>query len=102
MIDTEKAHYKIGWMCGILGVPRSSFYAWRHRTETPTVARRCEMTVQVRRVFDKGRGTQGCRWVTAELNRNGHPCSVALVTDLRRELGLKACQPWAHHPMPLF
>src|SRR5690349_7680974 len=27
-IDAEKANYKIAWMCRLLEVPRSSFYAW--------------------------------------------------------------------------
>ena len=52
LIEAEKATYPIGWMCAQLGVPRSSFYAWRNRTETPTQARRRELAVEVRRVFD--------------------------------------------------
>ena len=35
----------------------------------------------------------GCRRVAAQLNREGHACSVGLVADLMRELGLTACQP---------
>ena len=96
MIDAEKASYKIAWMCQVLSVPRSSFYAWRNRAETPTAARRRELAVQVRRVFDKGRGAYGCRRVAAQLNRDGHACSVGLVADLMRELRLKACQPRAY------
>ena len=76
MIDAEKANYPIAWMCRLLGVPRSSFYAWRNRAETATAARRRELAVQVRRVFEAGRGAYGCRRVTAQLNRDGHPCSV--------------------------
>ena len=50
----------------------------------------------MRRVFDAARGTYGCRRVAAALNREGIACSVGLVADLMRELGLRACQPRAY------
>jgi putative transposase len=96
VIDAEKANYKIAWMCRLLRVPRSSFYAWRGKAETATAARRRELAVHVRRVFDAGRGAYGCRRVCAQLNREGMDCSVGLVADLMRELGLRACQPRAY------
>jgi putative transposase len=96
VIDAEKANYKIAWMCRLLGVPRSSFYAWRNKAESATAARRRELAAQVRRVFGAGRGAYGCRRVAAQLNRDGHRCSVGLVADLMRELGLRACQPRAY------
>jgi transposase InsO family protein len=83
-------------MCSMLDVARSSFYAWRNRTETPTQARRRELAVEIKRVFDASRQTSGCRRVAAQLNREGHECSVGLVADLMRELGLKAVQPRAY------
>ena len=96
MIDAEKATYKIAWMCRMLKVPRSSFYAWRVRVETPTAARRRLLAVQVRRVFDESRQTSGCRRIAAALNREGHECSVGLVADLMRCLRLVAVQPRAY------
>lgn len=75
-------------MCRPLGVPRSSFYAWRHQAGITTAARRREPTA--RSAFETGRGACGCRRVAAQLNRDGHPCSVGLVADLMRELGLRA------------
>jgi putative transposase len=98
VIEAEKAIYPIAWMCRLLGVPRSSFYAWRAQvaTETATAARRRQLGEHVRRVFTAGRGAYGCRRVAAQLNREGHACSVGLVADLMRELGLKACQPRAY------
>jgi putative transposase len=96
VIEAEKASYKIAWMCRLLRVPRSSFYAWHSRAETATAARRRELAAHVRRVFEAGRGAYGCRRVAAQLNREGHPCSVGLVADLMRELGLRACQPRAY------
>ena len=80
-------------MCDQLAVARSSFYAWRTRVETRTAARRRVLAEHVRRVFDESRQTSGCRRVAAQLNRDGHECSVGLVADLMRELGLKAVQP---------
>ena len=98
MIEAEKATYPIAWMCRLLRVPRSSFYAWRVQvaTETATTARRRQLGEHVARVFAAGRGAYGCRRVAAQLNREGHPCSVGLVADLMRELGLRACQPRAY------
>jgi putative transposase len=96
VIDAEKANYPVAWMCRLLGVPRSSFYAWRNKAETATAARRRELAAHVRRVFDAGRGAYGCRRVTAQLNREGIECSVGLVADLMREAGLRACQPRAY------
>src|SRR5262245_50132579 len=85
-------------MCRLLRVPRSSFYAWRAQVagETATAARRRQLGEQVARVFAAGRGAYGCRRVAAQLNREGHPCSVGLVADLMRERGLRACQPRAY------
>ena len=65
MIDAEKATYPISWMCKLLKVPRSSFYAWRHRAETATAARRRELAVLVQAAFQAGRGAYGCRRVAA-------------------------------------
>ena len=83
-------------MCGLLQVARSSFYAWRNRTETPTAARRRVLAGEIQRVFTDSRRTFGCRRVAAQLNQEGHECSVGLVADLMRELGLQAVQPRAY------
>lgn len=83
-------------MCGLLGVARSSYYAWRNRSETPTQARRRELAERIVKIFDDSRQTSGCRRVAAQLNRDGHECSVGLVADLMRELGLRAVQPRAY------
>lgn len=83
-------------MCGLLHVARSSFYEWRNRVESPTAARRRALAELVRQAFEASRQTSGCRRVAAQLNRDGHECSVGLVADLMRELGLKAVQPRAY------
>ena len=96
MIEVEKANYPVAWMCRLLNVPRSSFYAWRGRVETTAGARRRVLAVHVTRVFEASRQTSGCRRVTAALNREGIECSVGLVADVMRSLQLAAVQPRAY------
>jgi putative transposase len=47
VIDAEKANYPIAFMCRLLKVPQSSFYAWANRVETPTRGRRRMLAVEV-------------------------------------------------------
>lgn len=96
MIDAEKANYPIAFMCRLLRVPRSSFYAWATRVESATAARRRELGTAISVEFEASRQTSGCRRITAALNARGVECSVGLVADLMRELGLAAVQPRAY------
>jgi putative transposase len=83
-------------MCRLMNVPRSTYYAWINRAETPTQARRRALAAEVATEFEKSRQTSGCRRIAAALNRRGIACSVGLVADLMRELGLAAVQPRAY------
>ena len=79
---------------------------WRHKPRsqlnrqqsplTATQARREALKSEIVRVFAQQRGTAGCRRIAAELNDNEFPCSVGLVADLMRELGLAAIQKRAY------
>jgi putative transposase len=46
--------------------------------------------------FDRSRQKSGCRRIAAALNRRSIACSVGLIADLMRELGLAAVQPRAY------
>ena len=96
MINAEKVNYDITFMCRLLKVARSSFYAWINRAETPSRARRQALGTEITVEFEASRQTSGCRRITAALNRRGIACSVGLVADLMRELGLAAVQPRAY------
>lgn len=81
-------------MCEQLNVPRSSFYAWRARAGrlSATAARRESLKTKIATEFTNQRRVAGCRRIAAILNEEGTPCSVGLVADLMREMGLAAIQ----------
>ncbi len=85
-------------MCRLLGVPRSSFYAWLDQADavTATAARRAQYTKLVKAAFKAQRRRAGCRTIAALLNAAGHPCSVGFVAAIMRENGLVAVQPRAY------
>ncbi len=96
LIEAEKAIYKIVWMCALLGVARSSFYAWRTRVETPTAARRRQLAELITKAFAASRQVHGCRRIARDLNDAGHEVSVGTVAWIMRDLGLQAVQPRAY------
>jgi putative transposase len=96
LIEAEKATYDITFMCALLGVARSTYYAWTTRGQSATAARRRMLAAQIAAEFTASRATSGCRRIAAALNHKGIACSVGLVADLMRELGLAAVQPRAY------
>jgi hypothetical protein len=58
-------------MCRLLGVARSTYYAWTNRAETATQARRRALAVEVATEFDDSRQTSGCRRIAAAPARWG-------------------------------
>jgi putative transposase len=95
-MHAEKDTFDITFMCRLLGVARSSYYAWTNRAETPTQARRRVLAAEVAAEFDRSRQPSGCRRIAAALNRRGIACSVGPVADLMRERGLAAVRPRAY------
>lgn len=91
--------YPIIKMCTWLEVSRSGFYDWRDRPESATAARRAELTVLIKVIFDQSDETYGHRRVHAEVWRRGEQAGPELVRAIMRTEGLVACQPrpWRHN-----
>jgi putative transposase len=103
VIDAEKANYPIAFMCRLLTVPRSSFYAWTNRVETPTQARRRALAAAITAEFELSRQTSGCRRITAALNRAGIAQSLARKPLCRTESPCLAWSwgGWGSNPRPM-
>lgn len=61
LVEAEKAHYSIEWMCQILGVSRRGYYQWHNRPEMPT-QRQIEdriLAQQIAEIFVQSRCSYG-------------------------------------------
>lgn len=76
-----------------LGVSKSGFYEWDGRLPSDTQARREELKVKIKALFEEFDGTYGYRRIHAELVRAGEQVGDELVRKLMRELNLVAVQP---------
>jgi transposase InsO family protein len=96
LIESEKANYPVVWMCRMLKVARSSYYAWTTAVMSAAGARRHELAGEIVKVFHDFKEVYGCRRIARELNKNGVACSIGLVASIMREEGLRAVQPRAY------
>ena len=98
-IDAEKANYPVASMCRWAGVSRSGYYDWANRPVSATSARRAELGLLVRAVFEDSDGTYGYRRVHPVLAASGHVAGLELVRQIMRELDLVPCQPRPFRPV---
>ncbi|WP_033257441.1 IS3 family transposase [Kitasatospora phosalacinea] len=89
-IAAEKATYPVALLCRILGVPRSSFYAWADGEEARRRRRRADdaLAHEITVVHLASRGAYGVPRVHAELRRLGHEVNRKRIERLMREHGI--------------
>nr|WSX75742.1 IS3 family transposase [Streptomyces sp. NBC_00899] len=89
-IAAEKASYPVTLLCRVLGVPRSSFYAWAGGEQARRARLRADdaLAHEITVVHLASRGAYGVPRVHAELRRLGHGVNRKRVERLMRERGI--------------
>lgn len=89
-IAAEKATYPVTLLCRILGVPRSSFYAWADGQQARRERARADdaLVHEITVVHLASKGAYGVPRVHAELRRRGHAVNHKRVERLMRERGI--------------
>jgi putative transposase len=82
--------YPLGVACGVLGVSRSGYHAWRGRPESTRAKRRQELAAKVRAVHLENRGVYGSPRVHRALVAAGERVSENTVAKVMRQQRIRA------------
>jgi putative transposase len=91
-------HYHLRDLCRVLGVPRSSYYAWRNRIPGPRQEQNEILRKNLSEIFVANRRVYGSPRLAVCLRAKGIPCSRNRVARHMRALQLKARQKRAFQP----
>ena len=86
-IRAKKASFPVRWMCRLLDVSRSGYYAWLQGKDSHEQRDRQILQV-IREVFEENRETYGSPRIYRELRVRGIRCSKARVERLMRKHGI--------------
>ena len=89
-IAAQVGAYAVVFMCRVLGVATSGYYAWHGRPPSKKAARDQVLATHVRAAFKASRRRYGSPRVHAELRAGGHVVARKRVARLMREDGLRA------------
>lgn len=88
-IASERTHDPIGFMCRVLDVSTSGFFAWQARQRAPRRDLDAPLREAIVRVHQESRRRYGCRRVTHALRAQGWGVNVKRVRRVMRENGLR-------------
>lgn len=89
-IEQHKQEFSITVMCGVLGVSKSGFYAWRKRSTCHHKREDAHLKQEIRQVFERHQGRYGSPRIHRDLYAEGITCSRKRVARLMREEKLSA------------
>jgi hypothetical protein len=89
-IHAEKARWPVEVQCGVFGVSRSGYYAWKGRPEAPRAQEDAELVIEIKVASEVGRGNYGSPRVHRELRAQGRRIGRKRVERLMRQEGIVA------------
>jgi putative transposase len=100
LIEVERAQHSVSLLCGVLGVTRAAFYAWKRRPTSQRELRDRELCRLIGKAFTDSRETYGAPRIRAELE-NGHGLRISSkrVARLMRRLGIQGVSRRGKRPV---
>jgi putative transposase len=88
-IRRHTGEYPVAWMCQVLGVSLSGYYAWLHRPESRRSRDDRRLLLEIRAIHRQSRRRYGSPRVHRELRGRGRVCGRHRVARLMRQDGLE-------------
>lgn len=85
---SEKAHFPVAFMCRVLDVSRSAFYAWLNREPSDRDREDRELTEKIKVIHTQSRGTYGSPRIHDALQEQGVAVSRKRVARLMADAGI--------------
>ncbi|MGH3303228.1 MAG: IS3 family transposase [Streptosporangiaceae bacterium] len=89
----RQERFPVSFMCRMLEVPRSGYYAWLGRAPPARCSADAELTAEIVRIHEENEGRYGIDRVHRELARAGRAHSPRRVRRLARAAGLACVHP---------
>ena len=89
-VDEHRERWRVERMCPLLNVSRSGYYAWRDRPQSARDRENEQLMVEIRRIYDEGRGEYGSPTVCGTLRDEGHRVNPKRIARLMGENRLYA------------
>ena len=87
-VQDHRADFETKRLCALVGVPRSSFYAWVNHTPSARDLADQALLVEIREIYDRSRGTYGVPRIYGQLRRSGRRVARSRIARLMRANGL--------------
>ena len=88
-IEKEYKRYGVKQLCMVLGIQRSSYYAWKKRKPSAQEQKNLELVEMIHKIYQLSRRTYGYPRVYAQLRKDGIECNRKRVIRLMRQEGLQ-------------
>jgi len=89
-MKTLEQEFPVDFMCDILAVSKSGYYAWRRRDHSPREERELKLLRVIEDVHKSSRGTYGSPRVYAQLKGMGHEVGKTKVERTMKKHGIRA------------
>jgi putative transposase len=77
-------------MAKLFDISRSGYYSWKNRPESDRSMRNKELIIEIRKIFNKSRGTYGYNRIYKGLQKEKIDCGINRIAKLMRSNGIKA------------